>query len=109
VDAGAISPHHGQQGRKAKGALGGVNPAAGGGAQGGPPGRAEAWSPGGGRRARRGRGGWLWGRDMPGPPALEVVQEGPMDGTPPPLGADCGEALGHHRLQQAAHELQRWA
>jgi hypothetical protein len=25
VDAGAISPHHGHQGRKAKGALGGVS------------------------------------------------------------------------------------
>jgi hypothetical protein len=36
---------------------------------------------------------------------LEVVQEGPMDGTPEPIIADFVEPLGQHLRQQAPHEL----
>jgi hypothetical protein len=55
--------------------------------------RSEGGSPGGGRRALRWRGGWRCGRDMPGQPALELVQERPMDGTPQPIVADFVEPL----------------
>jgi hypothetical protein len=37
---------------------------------------------------------------------LEWVQEGTMDGTPEPVGADLVEALRQHVLQKAADELQ---
>jgi hypothetical protein len=36
---------------------------------------------------------------------LEVVQEGPMDGTPEPIIADVVEPLGQHLRQQAPPEL----
>jgi hypothetical protein len=45
---------------------------------------------------------------MPGQPALELVPEGTMEGTPQPIVPDFVEPLGQHMLQKAADELQRW-
>jgi hypothetical protein len=42
---------------------------------------------------------------VPRQPALEVVQQGPMDRTPQPVVADLVEALGSHVRQEAAHTL----
>jgi hypothetical protein len=47
------------------------------------------------------------GRVLTCEPELEVVEEGPMDGTPQPIVADVGAPRGQHMLQKAANELQR--
>jgi hypothetical protein len=39
---------------------------------------------------------------------LELVEEGPMAGTPQPIVADFVEPLGQRMWQKAAHALQRW-
>jgi hypothetical protein len=41
---------------------------------------------------------------VPGQPELEVVQQGPMEWTPQPIGADLVEALGSYVLQEAANK-----
>jgi hypothetical protein len=48
------------------------------------------------------------GRVLTRAQALELVEEGPMDGTPQRIVADVVQPLGQHRRQQAAHARQRW-
>lgn len=66
---------------------------------------AEGQPPGVGRMALPCRGCRRRLRCAPCQHALELVQEGTMDGTPQPIVPDLVEALGPHVLQEAADKL----
>lgn len=66
---------------------------------------AKGRAPAIGRLARPCRGCGRRLRCVPRQRELELVEEGPMDGTPQPIVPDLVEALGQHMLQKASDEL----
>jgi hypothetical protein len=67
--------------------------------------RAEGWAPGRGGLRRGVRSGGRGDGGGPRQAELPLVQEGPMAGTPQPIGADCVAPVGQHMRQKAPDEL----